>query len=670
MRACTCLSVLLTATLVLGLPACGGGGGSASGSGGTGPSVTGNGLTPASGPGDASLYFPAVQGDTWSFDYTTNDPSAVTTSAVVSVAVNGTHSVQGVTGTVFTRSDPTSSQGGYDQYFYVNGGGVTLLGNSDPADTITPLIAPYAVLLFPVQLGPVSSITGTNLAVGKDSAGNAITLNLTQTITNADMEPVDVPAGPFPDAMRQVTSVSATGFDSGQSAPVVSGTQTIWLVAGAGEVMEQNTVTGTGAPVNSTAELRSYVVNGVQHGLGSSADLIPSLGCGPNSTARPVIATDHTNFLVVAHTCNTTLSGTQVQWVATLVGPDGTVKASVNLTPAVVLDPTARIGLHAAVAFDGTNYLVVHQDDNNPTPGIANLDAQLVAPSGALVGTAALVGQAAFNTNLPGDAEALAFDGSRYLLVYVDNTAVVQPPQLSGLYISPATGQPAGVPFAISNTNGNHAEPALAFDGTNYLVAWVESGSTPPGLSAVRVSKLGTVLDAHPLLIMNTIGAATDFSGVCCDLEPAVSFDGTNYLVAYKDSRGAVADSGEAKIAAARVSTAGALLDGSATVPGIAVTTTAGMIVGRLRSAFYEGAHWLVWDAGSSTVLNASRVSTAGTVPAAWPNGFVLTTPEQSTESWPAIAASAGGALVGWADGAASAAGPITLRAMPIFPVP
>jgi hypothetical protein len=169
------------------------------------------------------------------------------------------------------------------------------------------------------------------------------------------------------------------------------------------------------------------------------------------------------------------------------------------------------------------------------------------------------------------------------------------------------------------------------------------------------------VLDAQPLLIMNNTGGASGY-----DLEPTVSFDGTNYLVAYKDIRGG----GGPKIAAARVSTAGALLDGSATVPGIAVTTNAAVTIGRLRSAFYEGAHWLVWDAGSSTVLNASRVSTAGTVPAAWPNGFVLTATEQSTESWPAIAASAGGALVGWVDGVASAAGPITLRAMPIFPVP
>jgi hypothetical protein len=655
----------LIATLILSVAACGGGGSSGGGgSGATGPSVTGNGLAPSSGPGDASLSFPAAQGDKWSFDYATNDPNAVSTSGIVGVAVNGTRSVQGVTGTVFTRSDPTNSHGGYDQYFYVNGGGVTLLGNSDPTDTITPLIAPYVELLFPVQLGPVSTVMGANLPFGKDSGGNAITLNLTQTITNAAIESVDVPAGPFPNAMRQTTSVSATAFDNGHSTPTVSGTQTIWLVAGAGEVREQSSVTGTAAPVTSTSELRNYVVNGVQHGLGAAADLIPSLvaGCGPNQTARPAIATDHTNFLVVAHKCNTSGGAPQVQWVGTVVGPDGSVKASVNLSPAVTPAAGVMIGLHAVVAFDGTNYLVVHEDDNNPTPGIAALDAQLVAPSGALVGSPTVVGQAAYNTNRLSEAEALAFDGSRYLLVYVDNTAVIRPPQLSGLYISPATGQPAGVPFPISNTNDyDHAEPALAFDGTNYLLVWVESGSSPPGLSAVRVSKLGTVLDAQPLLIMNNTGGASGY-----DLEPTVSFDGTNYLVAYKDIRGG----GGPKIAAARVSIAGALLDGSATVPGIAVTTTAAATIGRLRSAFYEGAHWLVWDAGSSTVLNASRVSTAGTVPAAWPNGFVLTAPEQSTESWPAIAASAGGALVGWVDGVASAAGPITLRAMPIFPVP
>ena len=141
--------------------ACGGGGGSQSTSGPPAAAVTGNGLAPSTGPGDTASYFPSSAGDQWSFNYTTSDTTALSPYAIVGVAVSGTKTVQGVSATVFTRTDPTVASGGFDQYFYVNAGGVTLLGNNDAADSITPLIAPYVELLFPVQVGSVSSLSGT-----------------------------------------------------------------------------------------------------------------------------------------------------------------------------------------------------------------------------------------------------------------------------------------------------------------------------------------------------------------------------------------------------------------------------------------------------------------------------------------------------------------------------
>lgn len=664
------LRALAAAIVILSAEACGGGG---NGGGATAPtpapsSVTGNGLAPATGPGDTSQYFPAAQGNKWSFNYSTDDPSALSPSGIVGLSVNGTKTIQGVTAAVFTRADPTAAGGGYNQYFYVNGGGVTLLGNSDPADSLTPLIVPYVELLFPVQVGPVSSLTGTNVPFGKDPNGNPVTLNFTQTIANVAVESVDLPAGSFSGAMRQTTAISATAFDSGRSAPAVSGTDTIWIVPGIGQVREQTSVSGNGTSISSSSELRGYTVNGVSHGLGVAADLIPSLvstGClGPGYIAPPSIATDQTNYLIVAHNCDASSGSVQVKWVATLVGPDGTVKHSTDLSAAFTPPAQVMIGLHAVVAFDGTNYLVVHEDDDNPTVGIANLDALLVSPSGAIVAGPNVAGAASFNSDLPGDPEALAFDGSRYLLVYVDNNTG----QLSGLFISPATGQPNGAPFTISQTNDpNHAEPAVGFDGTNYLVMWVENGLNPPGLSAVRVSKSGTVLDAQPLLIMNSSGAGTNASGVCCDLEPALSFDGTNYLVAYKDTRGAAAYSDTGKISAARVTTAGVLLDGSATAPGITVTTAVGVHIGRVRSAFLGGAHWLVWDAGSPDSLTASRVMPSGKIPSVWPNGFPLAPAAQGTEQWPALSVTANAGLVTWTHLQASPSTATALRSLPIF---
>jgi hypothetical protein len=671
MKIARSLRTLAAAMVALSAVACGGGGGGSGGSSTPAASVTGNGFAPSAGPGDTGQYFPAAQSDKWSFNYVTDDPSALSPNGIVDFSVNGTKTIQGVTATVFTRADPTAASGGFDQYFYVNGGGVTLLGNSDASDSLTPLIVPYVQLLVPVQVGPVSSLTGTNLAFGKDSGGNPITLNLTQVIANVAVESVDVPAGSFSNAMRQTTSISATAFDSGRSAPVVSGTDSSWIVPGIGQIRDQTSVSGNGSSVNSSSELRGYTINGVPHGLGVAADLIPGLvtaNCeGPGYIAPPSIVTDQTNYLITAHNCDASSGSVKLKWVATLVGPDGTVRHSTDLSAAFTPPAQVLIGLHAVVAFDGTNYLVVHEDDNNPLSSGIKLDALLVSPSGTVVAGPNIIGNVSYSSDLPGDPEAVAFDGSRYLLVYVDTNAG----QLSGLFISPATGQPDGMPFTISHTNDvNHAEPAVGFDGTDYLVVWVENGSNPPGLSAVRVSRTGTVLDAQPVLIMNSSGAGTNSSGLCCDLEPAVSFDGTNFLVAYKDTRGAGPYSDTGKISAARVSTAGVLLDGSATTTGIAVTTATGVHIGRVRSAFFEGAHWLVWDGGSSDSLTASRISPSGTVPSAWPNGFTLVPAiaAQGTDLWPALAATASAGLVTWTHLQQPSTSTATaLRAIPIF---
>lgn len=499
--------------------------------------MTGNGLAPDSGPGDESQYFPIAQGNVWSFNYTTYDSDAIAASAIVGLKVNGTKALQGVTGTILRRTDPTLQSGGYDQYFYVNHGGVSLLGTSDSSDTITPQIAPYAELLFPVQVGPVSTVTAVNLPFGRDSSGNTVTVDLTQTISNAAIESVDVPAGSFTNALRQTTSVNAPAHDRGQSSPSVSDNQIIWMVPGIGEVKEQVSISGGATTTTSYSELRGYTINGVMHGLGTATDLVANVdgaNCIANGFSRPSVASDGTNHLVVTHRCESSSGTAMVKWVATLVGADGSIARSVDLSAAVTAN--SAHGLNVVVAYDGVNYLVVYEDDS---VGSGKLDALLLSSSGSIVTGPNIVGAAAASTISAGASEALGFDGSRYLLVYVDANAAVPPRQMSGLFISPATGQADGVPFPISNSGPYHDEPAIGFDGTNYLVAWVENFSSPTGLYAARVSKTGVVLDPTAFLVMDDSGPASSGAGPCCYLSPTVSFDGTNYLIAYRDLRSA-----------------------------------------------------------------------------------------------------------------------------------
>src|SRR5262249_42216165 len=125
----------------------------------------------------------------------------------------------------------------------------------------------------------------------------------------------------------------------------------------------------------------------------------------------------------------------------------------------------------------------------------------------------------------PTDREALAFDGSHFLLVYVADGPPPVVPGLSGLFITPGTGQPAGSPFSASAGESGKT-PAIAFDGTNYLVVYVKDDTSPVGLRAMRVSPAGSLVDPVPFPLVDL---SREVLVDPMDLEPTVSFDGTNY---------------------------------------------------------------------------------------------------------------------------------------------
>ena len=643
--------ILLLGAALLVLTACGGGGGGG-GSGGPPPppqpSVTGNGFAPASGPGDTSSYFPTGLQDQWRFDFTTDHPSATQPSGPLSVTVTGTKTIQGVSATVFTRSNPLNTAGGPDNYFAVSNGGVTALGNTDSNDTISPLIVPYVQALFPVALGQVSQVVGQNLPFGHDSNNNPITLDLTQTISNAAMETVDVPAGTFANALKQVTTINATAHDGTQSAPV-TGSDTAWYAPGAGEIKDQSTASGGGTTINTAMELRGYTLNGTLHGIAPNtapARTVSATGCSGSSHPVPAVSSDGTNFLTVLYACVDPNSFAS-NWEGVLQGPDGSVQKIFNIT-APAPSPGVQTWLHAVIGFDGTHYLVVYEDAS-ASSSTAPLESIVLGTDGSVIAGPTTVATAFLaNSALPTEREALAFDGSRFLLIYTEGGGPPgSTPEVSGLFLAPSTGQTAGSAFVISQGQGAaHDSPAIAFDGTNYLVVWVDEATSPLGLHAMRISTAGAPVDVAPFALVDL--STSMLQEACCDLEPTLSFDGTNYLVAYRDPRGVAPPSGSnfASISAARVSTAGVLLDGTPTTPGIVVAASKTISRGRVRSVFLNGAHWLVWETNSQQ-LNASRVSTAGVASSAWTDGFTLTPAVDITEL-PAMTASSAGPLLVW----------------------
>ena len=622
--------VLGAGVLSLILAACGGGGGGGGSAAPPGPTVTGGGSVPSSGPGDTLAYFPLATGKQWL--YNSNDSSTNTPLVIfdVTVAVNGTKTVQGQLATIFTRSNSSTTAAPTDQYYASSGGGITYLGTTDPADTITPLLIPYPQLLFPVVPGTVSSITGKNLAFGKDTAGKAITLSLTQTIVNSALETVSVPAGTFTNAMKQVTTVNGTAVDGSQSIPV-SGTDTVWLAPGVGQVKETSVANASGTSITNTFDLKGFVVNGQSHGFGP-----PKVLTAPSTNLADVdsaVASDGTNFLLVTH--HNDMAGTlTLNWVGTLLARDGTIIKTFDITAPV--NPMAVTAAAAVAAYDGSNYLVVYVPDLNPGGQPDTLEAIRISPAGTILGPAITV--------VPGIAAAsscaIAFDGTHYLLVYLPYS-FPNSPQLVGELLSPSTGQPLGPSFPIAPPGGSEASPALAFDGTNYLVAWEELQSAASlGLDAARVSTAGVVLDASPIRLLDTTSLPTNFVP---SAYPAVSFDGTNYLVAYQDVR-----TGGVTISASRVSSSGKLLDGSSTQPGIVVTSDPTLGAQRVSTASLGGQYWLIWQQSSSSGFSVfgARVSAGGLLVSPGTNGFVLSgTYPNGTQL---IGADAGSGVIVW----------------------
>ena len=82
--------------------------------------------------------------------------------------------------------------------------------------------------------------------------------------------------------------------------------------------------------------------------------------------------------------------------------------------------------------------------------------------------------------------------------------------------------------IAISTASDDQISPALAFDGTNYLVVWEDHRNYAidryPDIYGARVSPNGVVLDSEGI----RISTASSFQK-----SPAVAFNGINYLACF-----------------------------------------------------------------------------------------------------------------------------------------
>jgi len=330
------------------------------------------------------------------------------------------------------------------------------------------------------------------------------------------------------------------------------------------------------------------------------------------------LAFDGSNYLVVWRDRR---SGTNSDIYAARVSPAGNV-----LDPAGIPISTApNDQLFPTVAFDGTNSLVAWHDYRS---GSGDIYGARVSRGGTVLDPTGIPISTATGTQI---YPAAAFDGTRYLVVWEDRRSGSD--HVYGARVTPGgtVVDPGGI--AITMGDLNQSFPAVAFDGTNYLVAFTTFGDTSD-LQCARVSPGGSVLDPDGINITK---------GINEQWSPAVAFDGTNYFVVWQDARTPSYD-----VYGARVTPSGAILDGG----GIAIARG-----GRSQLApavAFDGSDYLVaWselraNEGGNYDIYGARVSPAGTV--LDPAGIGIST-ASGTQAAPAVTSGGGNSLVVWEDG-------------------
>ena len=296
----------------------------------------------------------------------------------------------------------------------------------------------------------------------------------------------------------------------------------------------------------------------------------------------------------------------------------------------IVLDPTSitistatSTQYSPSVAFDGTNYFVVWQDGRNDS-SYYDIYGARVTPTGVVLDSTGIhISTEASVRGLP----SVAFDGVNYLVVWLDGRNVYSC-DIYGARVTPAGAVLDTAGFIISTAAYEPGSPSVAFDGTNYLVAWYDFRSSSYDIYGARVTTTGVVLDPAGIAI------STALDEQC---SPSVAFDGTNYLVVWHDFR-----RGSWDIYGARVSLAGAVLDSA----GIPISTEASEECS--PSVAFDGANYLViwedWRSGPGNIYSdiyGARVNQSGVVV----DTFVVTA-QPGDQLSPCIAAGSAGQLL------------------------
>jgi hypothetical protein len=342
---------------------------------------------------------------------------------------------------------------------------------------------------------------------------------------------------------------------------------------------------------------------------------------GTNNQDAPSIGTDGTNYLVVWSDYRNPIT-TSRDIYGVRVDSSGNV-----LDPAGIGIGIANSGQDSpAVAFDGTNFFVVWEDQRNFSGTFADIYGARVGTDGVVLDSSGIgVSTVAEHQRYP----SVAFDGSNYLVVWEDNRNASKDIYGARVGQDGIVLDSLGIPICTEGEDQHYQ--SVAFEGTSYLVVWQDRRDpADPDIYGARVNTDGTVLDTTGFGISTAEGSQGS---------PSVSTDGTNYLVVWYDNR----SGSQPDIYGARVAQSGNVLDPS----GLPISVDGEYQ--RYPSITFDGWNYLVlWEdrrnnATSGYDIFGTRVSPAGDI--VEPSGFAIST-KVTDELAPVVAANGAGRLL------------------------
>jgi hypothetical protein len=318
---------------------------------------------------------------------------------------------------------------------------------------------------------------------------------------------------------------------------------------------------------------------------GAGAEIDPT---ATGSQTGYAVAFDGSSYLVV---WSASRDGSLSDILAARVGPDG---ARLDAAP-IVVSGAAGDQVLPDVAFDGTNYLVVWQDQR--AGGDKNIHAARVSPAGVVLDPASIAIAEPGNQLNP----EVAFLGTSFLVVWEDTRNT-----LSDVYAARITLDGVrGPAFPLSTAAGHQVQPAVGCGLDTCLATWRDGRNGGPDVYGARITADG-VVDLDGL----AISRASSSQGT-----PAVASDGTDFLVAWSDTRNGTSD-----VYGARVGRDGLVRDPN----GLAIARAPE--AQQATAAAFEGVHYVVaWEdrrSGTGFEVYGARVSPGGAV--LDPDGFQI----------------------------------------------